>query len=108
MFTKIQKNELPEPLQYALKRLNYRKKSASVSELESVTCSGTYWDGGSIRSYYTVNSNGEVNPIITPSAPPQFGGSAVPTVTVPKNGWIVSTGVFCGKTATAFIYGYKS
>jgi len=90
---------------------SYRKHKAILRVCDSVTLSGTYWDGGSrscipaqwlIRYYAAVNlSTGR-----SKGAPQyQFGGPRnAPRVSIPEGLAIVQTGIFCGKTATAFIY----
>lgn len=84
---------------------SYRKHKAILRVCESVTLSGTYWDGGSRSSYAAVDLLTGRNKGAPQYNPPQFGGPKTdPCVSIPEGVAIVQTGVFCGKTATAFVY----
>ncbi len=83
----------------------YRKTSARIHVTDSVTLSGTYWDGGSRDTYTAVNLSTRRAISAPQYDPPQAGGpQAAPTVTLPAGVAIVRTGVFCGKPATATVY----
>ena len=83
----------------------YKKTKAFVFTRESVTLSGTYWDGGSRSTYTAVELATGRNKGAPQYAPPQFGGPRQsPEVQIPHDVAIVETGVFCGKTATATVY----
>lgn len=84
---------------------SYRKHKAILRVCESVTLSGTYWDGGSRSTYTAVNLSTGRNSGAPQYDPPQFGGPRTdPRVSIPEGVAIVQTGIFCGKTATAFVY----
>jgi len=80
----------------------YRKHKAIVSESESFTNHGSFWDGGSRSTSYLVTNIG-ASPVPGPTSPPQFGGGGPVTTPVPKGSYIVTVGTFCGKTATVSI-----
>ena len=86
---------------------NYRKHKALLTITDRVTPTGTYWDGGSRSAYTHVTKNGAVRPLPTPVAPKQFGGSDPVTFNIPIGDYVIVTGTFCGKTATAHIYHNK-
>ena len=86
---------------------HYRKHSANVSASESGTVElfGGYWDGGSRYGYVSIDAAGNVKPLNTPSAPPQFGGPTVnPVEVIPPHGAIIKAGTFRGRPSIAFIY----
>jgi len=84
---------------------SYRKHKTILRVCDSVTLSGTYWDGGSRSSYTAVDLATGRSKGAPQYDPPQFGGpSTAPRVSIPEGVAIVQTGIFCGKTATAFIY----
>jgi hypothetical protein len=83
----------------------YRKHRVIVIPCEQVQLSGGYWSGGSRYSYCQAALNGGgVRALAAPAAPVEFGGSAVPPYTIPQGHTVISTGTFCGKTATATMY----
>lgn len=83
----------------------YRKHKAIIVVTETVSISGTYWDGGSRSSYAAVNMKTLVVGNAPSYNPPQFGGpQAAPRTKIPEGAAIVQVGVFCGKTATATVY----
>lgn len=82
----------------------YRKHKAIVFEADKYTCHGSYWDGGSRESAFTVDNFGRVAPVHGATAPPQFGGCGSVEVPVPVCGYIVVLGTFRGKPATAKVY----
>lgn len=83
----------------------YKKHSATVWVAETVTLSGTYWDGGSRSTYAAVNiATKRVGPA-PQYDPPQFGGPRQPPkVELPRGAVIIETGFFCGKPRTATVY----
>jgi hypothetical protein len=83
----------------------YKKHKAILVVSESVTLSGTYWDGGSRSSYCAVNLETlRVGPAPQYN-PPQFGGPrSDPKCDIPVGVVIVKLGTFCGKQATATLY----
>lgn len=86
---------------------NYKKHSIIVTLADSCELHDTYWDGGS-RSNALVDTAAKPTPYrvkrFPQYAPPQFGGpQSVPVVQIKPGDAIVSTGLFCGKTATASI-----
>ena len=84
---------------------SYKKHNATVWVRDTVTLSGTYWDGGSRNTYHAINIRTRQVGAAPQYNPPQFGGPVEdPTVPVPAGAAIVRTGVFCGKTATAVVY----
>lgn len=83
----------------------YKKHNASVWVCDTVTLSGTYWDGGSRNTYHAINIHTRKVGAAPQYNPPQFGGPSEDlTVLVPAGAAIVRTGIFCGKTATAAVY----
>lgn len=83
---------------------DYRKHKCFLYIAESIELQGTYWDGGSRSSYSAVNLKTFQSGNAQQYAPPQFGGPVdTPRCEIPENVAIVSTGTFCGKTATASI-----
>ena len=71
-----------------------RKRKLSIYTCESVTLSGTYWDGGSRSSYTGIRCS---LPSMSTS-PPQFGGDKTPpTVEIGNGKMVLENGVFCGK-----------
>lgn len=83
----------------------YRKHRAYLHVQESVSLSGTYWDGGSLSTYTAVDLATGRSKGAPQYNPPQFGGPKVdPLVNIPEGVAIVETGVFCGKTANASVY----
>jgi len=84
---------------------SYKKHDASFRSVESVTLSGTYWDGGSRSTYHAVRLSDGYCLGAPQYNPPQFGGPQTdPHVEIPQGVAIVETGTFCGKTATACVY----
>lgn len=84
---------------------SYRKTKARIFVGETVTLSGTYWDGGSRSTYTAVDLATGRSKGAPQYNPPQFGGPRVdPCVQLPEGVCIIETGVFCGNTATANIY----
>jgi hypothetical protein len=84
---------------------SYRKTRAYLHVSESVSLSGTYWDGGSRSTYTAVDLATGRSKGAPQYDPPQFGGPrAAPVVVIPEGVAIVETGVFCGKTANASVY----
>lgn len=80
----------------------YRKHKASLNVADTMTLSGTYWDGGSRSTYTAVDIATGRASTAEQFAPPQFNGpSAAPRVAIPDGIAIVETGTFCGKPATA-------
>lgn len=84
---------------------DYRKREAVLMARDTVTISGTYWDGGSRSTYHAVDL-ATLRQLPAPQYnPPQFGGPATdPTVNIPEGAAIVCTGIFQGKPATARVY----
>ena len=88
-----------DPLLSLLRRLKIRATPCISTDRAQVTCTGTYWDGGSRSQYYLVPdlAHPSLEPIPCPSAPAQFGGGAAPTVDVPEGGAAVVLHSFRGK-----------
>ena len=82
----------------------YKKRSAFLIVTDSVCNYGSYWDSGSKKSMYVVSGSGNVTLAPGPNAPPMFGGGEPVKIDVPINGFIVTTGIFRGKTAKATVY----
>ena len=83
----------------------YRKHTATLYEHHTeVTPTGTYWDGGSVTTYYHVTQRGSVRHVPAPSAPPQFGGGEIKTFAIPHSDAVVSAGTFRGKPSFATVY----
>lgn len=83
----------------------YRKHRVIVIPSERVQLSNGYWSGGSRYSYcQAALTGGGVRALAAPAAPVEFGGSSVPPYTIPLGHTVISTGTFCGKTATATLY----
>lgn len=83
----------------------YRKREACVLVQESVSLYGTYWSGGSRSTYAAVDLATKAIGQAPQYAPRQFGGPATtPTCDIPQGVAIVRTGIFDGKTATAYVY----
>jgi hypothetical protein len=84
---------------------SYKKRDAWVSVAESVTLSGTYWDGGSRATYVAVDLVTQRSLGAPRYDPPQFGGPrTAPTVALLNGVVIVGGGVSCGKPATAHLW----
>jgi hypothetical protein len=81
-----------------------RKRSAIICEADSVTCSGTYWDGGSISRYVHLSRGGYIKHISAPSAPPQFGGAEAPHVEIRQGHIIVKLGTTAGKPSYPVVF----
>lgn len=86
----------------------YRKHNIIVLHYDSVELHDTYWDGGSRSSYSLVSCPGKMAPCclrrLPHYAPPQFGGPREPIkVSIDPGCAVVTTGIFCGKTATATV-----
>lgn len=84
---------------------SYKKHEVALSFAETVTISGTYWDGGSRSTYIAV----EINTLRTLGAPHynplQFGGPKEnPKVEIPAGVAILEGGTFCGKPATVHVF----
>lgn len=85
--------------------LPYRKTKAFVTLADTVTLSGTYWDGGSRSTYTAVNIATLRVATAKQYNPPQFGGPTMaPKVELPPGVAIVEHGTFCGKPSTARVY----
>ena len=85
--------------------LSYRKQKAIVVIADSVSLFGTYWDGGSRNSYTFINMDTRTLKFGEQYAPAQFGGpKETPEIVLNPGTICVSTGVFCGKKATATVY----
>ena len=70
-----------------------------------MTPNNTYYDGGSISWYSSVNLiTGEREQIDAPTAPPQFGGGKAQPFKLSDNIIVVQFGMFRGKTAAPHIY----
>ena len=84
---------------------SYRKREARLLVQTEVDLYGTYWDGGTRNTYTAVDMITGRSKGAPQFDPPQFGGPATtPRVAIPQGVAIVKTGVFCGKTATAYVY----
>ena len=84
-----------------------RKHRVSVWILDPgalVSCSGTYWDGGTRSAYQHLRADGSTRAIPCPGSPPQFGGGDAPEVEPDQGGAILRTGTFCGRTSAPTIY----
>jgi hypothetical protein len=84
---------------------SYKKHAVILNHYPTVELTGTYWDGGSRESYALVSlAAGRPSCIkrYPQYAPPQFGGPSKPVKVEIEGGFaMVTTGTFCGKTATA-------
>jgi len=82
-----------------------KKHNASVSIVEAVSYTGTFWDGGS-RSEYTAVCLSTGKAVHGPQFnPPQFGGPKEDLrVNLPQGFAIVEHGTFMGKPATPHVY----
>lgn len=86
----------------------YRKHDIVVQHYDTVELHDTYWDGGS-RSSYALVAHVTTRPSCIRRyphyAPSQFGGpKESPRIELKTPGFaIVTTGMFCGKTATATV-----
>jgi hypothetical protein len=84
---------------------SYKKHQAIIHTADSVSLSGTYWDGGSRSTYVAVDLETRRSKGAPQYNPPQFGGpKVVPEVSLPNGIVIVEGGTFCGKTATVTIF----
>jgi len=84
---------------------SYRKREARLLVQPEIDLYGTYWDGGTRYSYTAVDLVTGRSKGAPQFDPPQFGGPATtPRVSIPQGVAIVKTGMFCGKTATAYVY----
>ena len=96
--------ENPELLRVVrLAEPRYRKHKAIYSEQKRFTVHGSYWSGGSKESSCIVTPTGKVQHIVMGTAPPHFGGAGPIIIDIPAGHYIVTTGIFCGKTATVKI-----
>ena len=76
--------------------VNSRKHRAILMVSPRVTCSGTYWDGGS-RSSYILVKNGRPVDIPSTGAPPFNGNRPETVLELDTDTYAVSVGTFCGK-----------
>ena len=83
--------------------VNSRKHRTIVMVGPRVTCSGTYWDGGS-RSSYILVKNGRPVDIPSTGAPPFNGNRPETVLELDADTYAVSVGTFCGKPATPVVY----
>lgn len=82
----------------------YRKRDLWISITESVKPFGYWWDGGSRTEYWTL-TDGHLARLSVPNGPPQFTkGVMAESVALRPGLQVVTTGVFCGKTATMRVY----
>ena len=83
--------------------VNSRKHKTIVTVTQRVTCSGTYWDGGSRSSYILVQDGRPVD--IPSTGAPQFNGGRPETVLeLDADTYAVCVGTFAGKPATPSVY----
>jgi len=83
--------------------VNSRKHKAIVIVASRVSCSGTYWDGGSRSSYILVKDGRPVD--IPSTGAPQFNGGRSETVLeLDADTYAVCVGTFLGKPATPSVY----
>lgn len=87
----------------------YRKHKAVLDEhTKGVYPTGTYWDGGSVSSYFHVKVSKLggylVSPVPAPTAPPQFGGGEPKPFAIPAGDAVVKLGTFRGKPSYATVY----
>jgi hypothetical protein len=88
------------------KQFNYRKHDVILNNIDEVELHGGYWDGGSRSTYILWDSRtGKMQHLLTPTAPPQFGGGPTPTIKVQPGTFVLCVGTFCGKTAHMQIMG---
>jgi len=80
-----------------------RKHKVIIHKASTVTCSGTYWDGGS-RSSYILVKNGRPVDIPSTGAPPFNGNRPETVLELDTDTYAVSVGTFCGKPATPSVY----
>lgn len=83
---------------------NYRKRSATLHIQDDVSLTGRFWDGGS-KTDWILTKNGTTQTV----APRNDFPFTTPDKDVDlTDGTIaISTGTFCGKSATASIYTHK-
>lgn len=83
---------------------DYRKHSVILKDYGRVTNHGSYWNGGSREFWATCGRDGSSLEMVPgPTNPPQFGGGKPVTVDLDDDTVGISTGTFCGKTATVTI-----
>ena len=83
---------------------NYRKRSATLHIQDDVTLTGRFWDGGS-RTDWTLTKNNTITAVASRSDFPFTTSDKDVDLT---DGTIaISSGTFCGKTATASVYMHK-
>jgi hypothetical protein len=105
MLQKVKLKEAPE-VQAIVRAAfpSYKKHDAYLTVAESVSLSGTYWDGGSRSEYVAVDLASKRSQGAPHYNPPQFGGPRTsPVVPLPIGVVIVQGGTFCGKQATAIL-----
>ena len=90
---------LPENLRKLLPS-GYRKRTVRIVVTDSVSPFGYWWDGGS-RTDWSHYRKGQRQSIVLPGYP--FTESA-PSIEIDEHNIVVTSGTFCGKTATACIY----
>ena len=83
---------------------NYRKRSATLHIQDDVSLTGRFWDGGS-RTDWTLTKNNTITAVALRS---DFPFTAPDKDVDLTDGTIaISSGTFCGKTATASVYTHK-
>ena len=96
--------ERPELKERINRVSSYRKHKAFLVHADTVTPTGTYWDGGSRAAYYHVPAQGAVVPLEQPTAPPQFGGAEPEPFLIPRGDCVVRLTVFRGKPGVATVF----
>lgn len=86
-------------------RLGYRKKTVRVWPGTHVTLSGLNWSGGSKTQYHAFSLvDGRLSSPRFDGPPPWANPVEGVRVEIPLDTVVVSTGFFCGKPSTMYIY----
>jgi len=92
-----------------MRAVGSRKRTAWITPSESVSYSGTFWDGGSRSEYTAIDLETGRAVSGVRFNPPMFGGpNETPVVPVPQGVVIVRHGVCMGKPATPHIFVHPS
>ena len=86
-----------------------RRRSATLAVVAAgaeVSCTGTYWDGGSREAWALLDTETRtLSAVPCPSDPPQFGGGEAPRVTIAAGAVLVQCGTFRGKPSYPTVHG---
>jgi hypothetical protein len=87
------------------KHFGTKKNSMCVIVVDhAVELHGGFWDGGSCTEYWGQTKSGSQTRLSYPTAPPQFGGGAAPSLMPTDDFAVVRGGVFCGKISGLVLY----